>query len=97
MAVGGRSSLRISILKQYEDLKVIFLTEIKCKIRLIYVRFNCKRKKRKKWMEISAIKGGEGVRRLMANAIKNFHFVFLNPFLTLSLRVKIFGLDVRIF
>ena len=29
----------------FEDLKVIFLTEAKCKIRFIYVRFNCKRKK----------------------------------------------------
>ena len=28
-----------------EDLKVTFLTETKCKIRFIYVRFNCKRKK----------------------------------------------------
>ena len=28
-----------------EDLKVIFLTETKCKIRFIYVGFNCKRKK----------------------------------------------------
>ena len=34
-----------------ENLKVIFLTETKCKIRLIYVRFNCKRKKwGKKWV-----------------------------------------------
>ena len=36
-------------------------------------------------MEISAIKGGGGgaVRRLMANAIKNFHifFFFWEPFL----------------
>ena len=30
---------------KYEDLKVTFLTETKCKIRFIYVRFNCKRKK----------------------------------------------------
>ena len=43
MAVSVRSSLRMSILNQlYEDLKVIFL---KCKIRFIYVGFNCKRKK----------------------------------------------------
>ena len=28
-----------------EDLKVTFLTETKCKIRFIYVGFNCKRKK----------------------------------------------------
>ena len=42
-------------------LKVIFLTETKCKIRIIYVRFNCKRKKwGKKWMEIMSIKRGNG-------------------------------------
>ena len=46
MAVGGRNSLIMSILNQLlEDLKVIFLTETKCKIRFIYVGFNCKRKK----------------------------------------------------
>ena len=28
-----------------DDLKVIFLTEFKCKIRFIYVGFNCKIKK----------------------------------------------------
>ena len=27
------------------DVRVIFLTETKCKIRLTYVRFNCKRRK----------------------------------------------------
>ena len=32
-------------------------------------------------MEICAIKGGEGVRRLMANAIKN-HIFFGNPSLS---------------
>ena len=39
---------------------MIILTGTMCKIRFIYeVRFNCKRKKwGKKWMEISAIKGG---------------------------------------
>ena len=38
--------LRMPILNQlYEDLKVIFLTETKCKIRFIYVGFNWKRKK----------------------------------------------------
>ena len=37
----------------------IFLTETKCKIRLIYVGFNCKRKKwGKKCLEIMTIKGG---------------------------------------
>ena len=39
MAVGGRSSLRMSILNH---VKVIFLTETKCKIRFIYEVFNCK-------------------------------------------------------
>ena len=33
-------------------------------------------------MEICAIKGGEGIRRLMANAIKNFHIFFGNPSLS---------------
>ena len=42
----------------------------KYKIRFIYVGFNCKRKK--KWIEICAIKGG-GFRRLLVNAILNFH------------------------
>ena len=38
MAVCGRTSLRMSILnKLQEDLKVIFLTDTKCKIRFIYV------------------------------------------------------------
>ena len=38
---------------------------------------NAKEKKwDKKWMEISAIKGG-GVQHLMANAIENFHFLTL--------------------
>ena len=58
---------------------------LKCKIRFIFVGFNCKRKKKwgKKWMEISAIKGGVGggFQRLMANAKLNFHFfnIPLNP------------------
>ena len=37
----GRMSILIQLL---EELKVIFLTETKCKIRFIYVGFNCKRK-----------------------------------------------------
>ena len=42
-------------------------------------------------MEISAIKGG-GVRRLMANAIKNFHFDFLTTSLiNFSQKKKVFG------
>ena len=56
---------------------MIFLTETKCKIRLIYVRFNCKRKKwGKKWMEILSIKGGG----LMLDGKFYFklHFVFRN-------------------
>ena len=40
---------------------MIFLTETKWKIRFIYIRFNCKRKKvGLKWMEIMSIKGGRG-------------------------------------
>ena len=48
---------------------------LKCKIRFIYVGFNCKRKKSgvKKCLEICAINGG-GVGRLIANTILNFHF-----------------------
>ena len=39
---------------------MIFLTETKCKIRFIYVGFNCKRKKSgvKKCLEIMTIRGG---------------------------------------
>ena len=61
---------------------------LKCKIRFIYVGFNCKRKKSgvKKCLEICAIKGGGGVGPLMANAILNFHF----DFLTLSLIFFVF-------
>ena len=58
MAVGGRSSLRMSILKQLQEvLKVIFLTETKCKI-----SFKIQLQKwGKKWMEISALRGGGGL------------------------------------
>ena len=35
-------------------------------------------------MEISAIMGGEGVRRLMANAIKNFHNFFKDLMIALG-------------
>ena len=56
---------------------MIFLTETKCKIRFIYVGFNCKRKKvGEKCLEICAIKGGGG-RRLIAKTILNFHFDYL--------------------
>ena len=52
MAVGGRSSQRMSILNQLnEDFKVIFLTETKSKIRFTYVRLTCKRKKWGKKMD----------------------------------------------
>ena len=65
MAVSGRTSVRMSILNQLsEDLKIIFLTETKCKIRFIYVRFDCKRKKwgggGGEWMEIMSLKRGGG-------------------------------------
>ena len=43
---------------------------LKCKIRFIYVGFNCKRKKWGKKMSGN---------RQMANAILNFHFDFLTP------------------
>ena len=73
----------MSIMNQLEeDLKVIFLTMTKCKIRFINAGLNCKRKKWGKKMSGNfAIKGG-GVGRLMANAVLNFHFDFLNPSLT---------------
>ena len=53
---------------------------LKCKIRFIYVGFNCKRKKwSKKCLEICAIKGGGGVvGRLMAKTILYFHFDYWN-------------------
>ena len=41
------------------------MTFLKCKIRFIYVGFNCKRKK------------VGGARRLMAKTILNFHFDYL--------------------
>ena len=55
---------------------------LKCKIRFIYVGFNCKRKKwGKKCLEIMSIKGGSegGVRRLMEKSILNFHLDYWNP------------------
>ena len=57
------------------------MTFLKCKIRFIYVGFNYKRKKIgvKKCLEILPLRGGGGVGPLMANAILNFHFDFLNP------------------
>ena len=61
---------------------------LKCKIRLIYVRFSCKRKKWGEKMSGNfAIKGGGGG-PLMANAILNFHFDFLNPSLILLSEYK---------
>ena len=69
---------------------MIFLTETKCKIRFIYVGFNCKRQKRgKKCLEIMTIKGGSGAGGLTPNGktILNFHFNYLHP----SLRKGIVG------
>ena len=58
----GRRDERGGYIKGGGGLKVVFLTETKCKIRFILVRFNCKRERwGKKWMQIGAIKGGEGV------------------------------------
>ena len=60
-----------------------FLTETKCKIRCIYVRFNGKKKKwGKKWMEIMSIKESGRIRRLMENSILNSHFAFWNTSLS---------------
>ena len=61
---------------------MIFLTETKCKIRFIYVGFNCKRQKwGKKCLEIMTIKGGSGAGGLTPNGktILNFHFDYWNP------------------
>ena len=59
---------------------MVFLTEMKQILHLVYVGVNCKRKKSgvKKILEISAIRGGWG-RRLMAKTILNFHFDYLKP------------------
>ena len=67
MAVSGRTSHRISI-----------LTETKCKIRFIYVSFNCKRKSGVKndWKLCPLREGAGNVRRFIENSILNFHFVF---------------------
>ena len=55
---------------------MIFLTETKCKIRFIYVGFNCKRQKwGKKCLEIMTIKGGAG--GLTPNGKKHLKFPFL--------------------
>ena len=55
---------------------MIFLTETKCKIRFIYVGFNCKRKKwGKKCLEIMTIKGGRAV-GLTPNGKKHLKFPF---------------------
>ena len=47
--VTGMVEVTLNMAKQLavsqEDLKMIFLTETKCKIRFIYVGVNCKRKK----------------------------------------------------
>ena len=58
---------------------------LKCKIRFIYVGFNCKRKKggEKNVWKFVPLRGGGG-RRLMANTILNFHFDYLNTSLTFT-------------
>ena len=64
---------------------MIFLTDTKCKIRFIYVGFNCKRKKWGKKMSGYYDHGGEGgVRGLMEKTILYFHFDYLNPPLVMS-------------
>ena len=67
---------------------MIFLTQTKCKIRFIYVRFNRKRKKWDKKMSGNLCHQG-GIRRLMAKAIQIFHFDYLNPSLTHILWLEI--------
>ena len=61
---------------------MIFFTETKCKIRFIYVGFNCKRKTSgvKKCLEIMTIKGGGLGGGLTPNGknILNFHFDYLH-------------------
>ena len=53
---------------------------LKCKIRFIYVGFNCKRKKWGKKMSGNfAIKGGGG-RRPNGKCLFKFHFCFFEPF-----------------
>ena len=72
----------MSILNQlYEDLKVIFLTETKCKIRFIDVGFNCKRKKWGKKRDGNHVhsKGREGGPTLNGKFHFKFQFCFLNP------------------
>ena len=66
----------------------MILTGSRCKIRFIYVSKIQLQKKKSggKWKEISAIKGGG--RRLMANAIKNFHIFFMNLSLTASTQAR---------
>ena len=65
---------------------MIFLTETKCKIRFIYVGFNCKRQKwGKKCLEIMTIKGGGGFDALWKKNILNFHFDYLNTSLSLAI------------
>ena len=59
---------------------MIFLTETKCQIRFIYVKFNCEREKvGLKWMELIAIKGGGGGGATL-NGKCHFEFPFFKPF-----------------
>ena len=63
----------------------LYLTETKCKIRFIYVGFNCKRKKWGKKMSGNLChQGGWGVGPVMANVILNFHFDYWHPSLIQS-------------
>ena len=62
---------------------------LKCKIRFIYVGFNCKRKKWGKKMSENLCHQGGGVGRLMANAILNFHFDYWHPSLTHGPRMDV--------
>ena len=82
MGVSGRTSLRMSILNQlYKDIRAIFFTETKCKIRFVYVRFNCKRKKWGKKMDGNCVhleEGGEGSNAQWQIPLLNFHLVFRN-------------------
>ena len=66
---------------------------LKCKIRFIYVGFSCKKKSEvKKCLEILPLRG-DG--RLMANAILNFHFDFLNTSLSFQSQVFLSLQDVK--
>ena len=82
----------MSILNQLqEDLKVILLTETQCKIRYIYVRFNCKGKKHG-WKK-KCHKRRVGVRDLMAN-VTFFGSPSLNTLILFHLTLKLYQLNL---